>query len=321
MIDYKKIIVRITEKWPAKVLSVVAAIFLFTFHRMSDIEERYFSVPLNLDIAGNLSPSSIYPQNVRVTLRGNNNIYNISETDIEARLDLTKYSEPGIYKTQILIHRKGNAADTEILDITVEPAELTLEIDTRISKTVPLVPNFQGYLEQGYEIISYNLEPKQVIVDGPEKLLFSISEIKTDFIDLRGHNNDFAAHVRIINPNQLIRIRGDLIAEFRCFIKELIFINNYNNIQIHVRELEDSLEAILDPPAASVRVQGEQSLLEGIRANMILLSINCKDITEPGVYELPVVVEADTEIKIDRVEPEIIKVEIHKKETQVTGNN
>ena len=321
MADYKNILARITENWPAKVLSIVMAIFIFAFHRMSDIQERFFTVPLHLDIAGNLLPSSSYPQNVRITLRGSNNIYNISENDIEARLDLTKYSEPGVYKTQILLQRKGTAAETEILEISVEPAEVSLEIDSRMSKTVQLVPNFQGYLEQGYEMISYNLEPKQLVIDGPEKLLLLLTEIKTDFIDLRERNNDFITHVRIINPNQLIRIRGDLIAEFRCFIRELIIINNFNNLQINVKNLEDSFEAILDPPVASVRVNGEQSMLERINANMLSLSINCIDIREPGLYELPLLIETEAEVNIARIEPEIIKVEIREIETQVTGNN
>ncbi|MCL1929444.1 MAG: CdaR family protein [Treponema sp.] len=321
MADYKRIFVRVTENWPAKVLSVVAAIFLFAFHRMNDIQERFFTVPLHLDISGNFLPSSVYPQNVRVILRGNNSIYNISENDIEAHLDLTKYSEPGVYRTQISILRKGNAAEMDILEITVDPAEISLDIDSRISKTVPLVPNFQGFLEQGYEIISYALEPKQVVIDGPEKLLLPVFEIKTDLIDLRGRNSDFSSNVRIINPSQLIRIRGDLTAEFRCFIKELIIIHNFNNLQINIRNLDDSFEAILYPPAASVRIQGEQSMLEGISASMLSIGINCGDIKESGLYELPLFVEEGMELKVDRIEPEFIKVEIHQKETKQTGIN
>ena len=72
--EYKKIIARIADKWPAKVLSVAAAIFLYAIHSMGDLQERYFSVPLHLELDENMIPSSSYPQNVRITLRGDNNI-------------------------------------------------------------------------------------------------------------------------------------------------------------------------------------------------------------------------------------------------------
>ena len=311
--DYKKILAKITEKWPAKALSVVAAIFLFAFHRMSDLEERFFSVPLYLDVSANLVPGSNYPRNVRITLRGSNAIYQISETDIEAHLDLTKYLEPGLYKAQVQIQRKGSAAETGIMEINVEPLELTLELDTRMSKNVPVTPNFQGYPEQGFEMVSYTLEPNHAVIDGPEKLLLSITELNTDTINLHGRNADFSATVRIANQNQLIGIRGEGTAEFKAYIKELIVINNLDSIPIRIDALAEIFEAVLDPPAASVKIQGVQSMLDGVNAEIVSLSIDCSGISSAGVYELPLLAESHDEITIDRCEPEVIKVEIRRK--------
>lgn len=310
MVDYKKVIIRLAERWPAKVISVVAAIFLFAFHHMSDFQERFFSVPLQLDISANLAPAANYPRNVRITLRGTNTIYHISETDIEAHLDLTRYSEPGLYKAQIQIQRKGSAAETEILEIIVDPSELSLELDARIAKNVPLSPSLQGYPEQGFEMVSYSLEPNQAVIDGPMKLLNSIAELSTDFIDLQGRNADFSVKVRIVNPNQLLNIRGDGMAEFRGFIKGLIFINNFDNIPITVTALAEGFEAVLDPPVASVKIQ---SMLEEISTEMVLLTIDCSGISNAGNYELPLLAGSAKEIKVDRYEPETVKVEIIRK--------
>ena len=313
MVDVKKLFRRMAQNWPAKVLSIVAAIFLFAFHRMNDLQERNFSVPLYVDAAENLIPGSLYPQNVRITIRGGNNIYNVSTADIEARLDLSRYSEPGVYKAQVLIQRKGSATEAEILEINADPPEISLELDTKISKIVPVAPNYQGYPEQGFEMVSFTLEPKQVIIDGPEKILSAISELKTEFIDLRGRNADFTVRVRMENPTPLIVIRSDQLIEFRGFIKELILINNFDNLPVTARALNNSFEAVLDPPSASVRVYGVQSMLEGINAAMVSLIVDCGDIAEPGLYELPVLVEAGEGIEYDRVEPETIQVEIRQK--------
>ena len=316
MIDIKKLTIKIAENWPAKVLSLVAAIFLFAFHRMSDLQERNFSVPLRLDIAGNLMPGSNYPQNVRIIIRGGNSIYNISAADVEALVDLSKYSEPGIYKAQVQIQRKGGAAENDILEISADPAEISLELDTRISKTVPIVPNYQGYPVQGYEMVSFSLVPNQAVIDGPEKLLASITELKTEYIDLRGQNSDFTAQYRIENQNPLITIRGDRTIEFKGFIKELILINNFENLPINIRNLGENFTAVINPPLASVRVYGVQSMLDGINTDMVTLSIDCRDISDRGLYEMPVVVEAANNIEIDRVEPEIVQVEINFRENE-----
>jgi YbbR domain-containing protein len=314
MVNYKKIIAKITEKWPAKVLSVVIAIFLFAFHRISDLQERFFSVPLQLEILGDLVPGSAYPQNIRISMRGTNNIYHISENDVEAYLDLTKYSEPGFYKAMVQIRRKGSASESEILEITADPPEILLELDNRRSKTVALTPNFQGFLEQGYELVNYNLTPNRIVIDGPEKQLVSISELRTDVIDLGGRNADFTAQVRIINPNLLIKIRGEQTAEFSGLVKELIVIDNFENLPIKVTGLDNRFEAVLNPPEASVKIQGVQSKLDAATAEAITLSVNCAEIKEEGIYQLPLVVTTEKEIIVERLEPELVTVTIKAKD-------
>ena len=131
---------------------------------------------------------------------------------------------------------------------------------------------------------------------------------------MRGRNADFSTRVRIDNPNPLIRIRGDQTAEFICYIKEQIIINNFDNLPINIRGLNDSFEAILNPPLASVRYQVVQSMLKEINRDMFVVSVDCSAISESGLYELPLAVVSEKEISIDRIEPEIVNIEIRRKE-------
>jgi YbbR domain-containing protein len=318
MADYKKILARAVEKWPAKVLSIVAAIFLFAFNRMNDLQERFFSVPLHLDIAADLIPSSAYPRNVRITMRGPNSIYHITETDIEARLDCTRITEPGLYRVPVQIQRKGAAAETEILEIITDPAELSLELDTKMTRNVSLTPSFQGYLEPGYEMVSFTLEPNQAVIDGPAKLMSGISELSTDFIDLRGRSADFSARVRIVNPNPFLSVRGDGTAEFRGFIKELIVIKTIEKFPVGVRGLAETFEAALNPPEALVRIHGIQSVLDGLTpgSRALVLSVDCSGVNGAGVYELPLLAATEEGLSVERLEPERITVEIRLKENR-----
>jgi YbbR domain-containing protein len=267
-----------------------------------------------MEIDSSLIPGNSYPKNVRITLRGDNRIFHLDENDIEAHLDLSKYTEPGTYKIPVQIQQKGSAEETENMEIIVDPMELTLELDTRMSKTIPLTLRTRGYPEPGYEMVSYTLEPNQVVINGPRKMIEKISELSTEFIDLQGRNEDFAVRVRIINTNQLVIIRGSGTADFNGFIKELIVIKIFDDCPIQVRNLDESLEAMLNPPLASVKIHGVQSKLDDIGEGRPLIIVDCGGIREPGIYELLPIIAAEEELIVERWEPETIKVEIRRKQ-------
>ena len=313
MTVHKKFFAQLIKNWPAKVISVVIAVFLFAFHRLGDLEERFITVPLMLELSDNLVPCSSYPQNVYVTLRGPNTIFHVRESDIEAFADLSGYLMPGIYKAGINIRRKGSAMETEIPEITAEPREISVELDTRISKVVSVSPDFKGHPEQGFEMASFTLIPKEAAAEGPEKLLKTLSELNTELIDLQGRNADFSVKTGIKSPSQFIKIRGEPFVLFKGFVRELLIIRSLNDLPVGIRGLSENLYAVLDPPVASVKVHGVQSILENSSMAIVSLYIDCLSISEPGLYELPLLTDGEKDIRIERLEPEIIKAEIRKK--------
>jgi len=302
--DSKKLIAKITEKWPAKVISIVVAIIIFVFHRMSGLQERFFSVPLQLEINNDLVPSSPYPRNIRVNLRGDaNSIFPINEGDVEAYVDLTKFQQPGFYKASVQIRKKGTAVEADSLEIEVDPLQISITLDTKISKTVPLTPDFDGYLEEGYEMVSYTLNPSRIIIDGPTGLINSVEELSTEGIDLGNRNSDFSAQVHITNPNPLLVIRGDGMAEFKGFIRELIMIRSFGEIPIRALGLREDLTANFLIETGSVRIEGTQNDLENFNPVLIRLSVDCAAIQGPGNYRLPLSAEVPEGITVSRLEP------------------
>jgi YbbR domain-containing protein len=306
----RKLLARITEKWPVKVLSVVVAIILFLFHRLGNIQERFFSVSLHLEISNNLVPSSSYPHNIRVTLRGDaNSIYPVEEDDIEAYLDLTRYREPGSFKTPVQIRKKGTAIEVENLEIIAEPMEVAIDLDTKLSKYVPIAPNLEGNPERGYELVSYTLEPNQMVIDGPLNLISGVAELNTDFIDLESRNEDFTVHLKVMNPNPLLVIRGDGMTEFRGFIRESIMIRSFDGIPISVTGLSDDF-VMPETGFGSLRLEGAQRLIEDFEPPENTLSVNASDITGPGIYTLPVNASVPEAFTLSRQEPPEITLEI-----------
>jgi hypothetical protein len=278
------------QNWPAKVLSIILALFLFVFHRMSTLEERFFSVPLNVEAKGNLIPSSSYPRMIRVRVRGDpNSIFPILESDIEAFVDFEKYDVPGVYQSPVEIRKKGTALGIEPLEIAVDPLEVRISLDHRISKFVPLTANIRGRLDPGYSLTSYTLNPAQVIIDGPSELIGAVSEFHTDFIDLDGRTGDFSMMVNILNRDPLIVIRGNGITEFRGFISRIIPVRNIADIPIGLTGLDERFAGQSEIRAGSVHLEGRsQDELDRFVPPLDFLYVDCSEISEPGTYTLPV---------------------------------
>lgn len=307
----KEIFDRVVEKWPVKVLSIAAAIVLFMFNRMSTLEERFFSVPLGISLHDSLVPAASYPRMVRVTLRGEaNSIFPILEDDIEAYLDLSKYKSEGVYKAPVLVRKKGTAAGIDPLEVHVEPIEVAVAVERKEIKTVPITPSFRGYLESGYELASYSIIPSQVEISGPAGMIARVLDMTTDFIELSGRKESFSASVKLLNREPLISIRGEPEVLFNGTIQQSTMIRTIDRLPIVISGLPTGFIARPQTNFGSVRLQGSQNDLETYSPEASFLSVDCSDITEVGLYILPVVVSAPPNFGVVRFDPIEIAVEI-----------
>jgi YbbR domain-containing protein len=303
-LNRSKLLAKAAENWPAKVLSVALAIIIFVFHRMSSLEDRFFSVPLVVEANVNLTPASSFPRVIRVTLRGDaNSIYPILEGDIEAYINLKNYDVPGWYRAPVQIRKKGTALGIEPLEVSVDPVEISLELDRRISKYVPLTANLRGSVQAGYDLVSHTLSPVQVVIDGPLTLLGNVSGLYTDFIDLEGRREDFSVTVNILNPDPLVLIRGSGMTEFHGFIRRTVPVRNFTDLPITLNGLDGQFTGEPDVKSGSIRLEGAQAQLDMFAPSPLLLYVNCTAISEPGIYTLPVQADLPGGLNLLRQDP------------------
>jgi YbbR domain-containing protein len=300
-----KLLARVANNWLAKVLSIALAIILFVFHRMGALEERFFTVPLKLELNSSLVPANPYAAVIRVNLRGEAaNIYPVSEEDIEAYIDLKEHDSPGWYHAPVLIRKTGSSPGTEPLEISVEPSEISLELDRKISKYLPLTANLRGTVQEGHNLISSALIPAQVMVEGPLSILGNISELYTDFIDLEGRTEDFSLTVSILNRNPLLLIRGSGMVEFHGLVRRTVPVRNFTRLPITVAGLDAAFVAEPELKTGSLRLEGPQEQLDLFVPPPLFLYVDGSEIAEPGSYTLPVRVDLPEGFTILRQEPE-----------------
>lgn len=301
----------LVDNWAAKVLSVAAAIVLFMFHRMSALEERYFSVPLAVRTDGDLVPASSYPRAVRITLRGEaNSVFALQENDIEAYIDLARYKGEGVYKAPVLVRKKGAASGVDPLEVNVDPLEVAVAVEFKATKTVPVTPSFRGYLESGFELSSYAIEPSSVELSGPASVVQRIADITTDFIELSGRKEDFSARVKLLNRDPLVSLAGEGSVDFRGSIQQSVMIKTLDRLPIILTGLKPGLIALPQVNFGTVKFQGSQNDLEAYLPEASLLSLDCSEVDDEGTYMLPLVVSAPPNFTVVRFDPVEVAVEV-----------
>jgi YbbR domain-containing protein len=307
----RKILAKIAENWPVNVFSIALAMVLFVFHKMNSLTERFFSVPLIFESQTNLVPASPYPRMIRITLRGDaNSIYPIQEDNIQAYIDLSRYTSPGNYQAPIQVRKRGMAEEVSPLEIRTEPVEIRLLLDHKISKIVPLKVNLRGEVESGYLLNSHSLNPGQVIIDGPSAHIGNITEFSTDFIDLHGRSENFIDVVNILNQDPLLAIRGSGVTEFSGIISRVVSVRNIQNVPVRIIGLNEYFSGEPEMRTANLHIEGRnQDELDGFSLPEDFLFVDCSAIREPGTYMLNIQGRIPPNLAFT-VDPEELTIEI-----------
>jgi len=310
-LNYRKLLFSIIENWPVKVLSIALALVLFVFNRLNTMATRPLSVPLSIETNSLLIPASSYPQNIRVTLRGEDDgLKSIVDSDIEAFVDFTRYELVGLYSAPVQIRKKGSAMGVEPLEISVNPLEISVHLDRRIIKVVPLTAAIQGRVAEGFDMVSYSMNPLELVVTGPMGALESISEIQTEPIDIDGRNGDFSVVTGIVNLNPFFVIRGSGTVEFSGIVRPSVSVRSIEGLPIAIIGLSPGFEADIGGKTGNVRIEGSQSLLDQFQPHSRFLTVNCSGLSQPGNYTLPVVVDLPRGLTLIRQEPDTLSLTI-----------
>lgn len=287
--NIKSLIDKVLENWPAKVVCFAIAFLLFIFYRMSTIEQRFFSVPLAIENAEDFVPSAAYSHTVKITLRGEtDNIYPVGEKDIVAFLDFSKISREGDFHIPVQTRLKGIPEGSAMLEVAVEPSEILIHAEHRVSKKVPIDPVFRGEPEAGYEFSGYTIQPSVVEISGPRSVVEKTATAKTETIELSGVNSSYNASAILVDVNPLVTILGSRKVVLDVSISEKILIRQFTEVPLFFENLDSSLQADAGATSGSLTLKGSESFLAEWALPANALTVFCENIGSPGVYSLPV---------------------------------
>jgi YbbR domain-containing protein len=302
---------RFASDLPTKLICVTAAVILFFFHRVNTLTERFFSVPLRVDVPAGLALASQYPRSVRITLRGAEEaIYPILEEDIEADVSLKAHKNPGVYRAPVRVVKKGTAFGVEPLEVRVEPQEITFTLEPLMERRVNVVVDLRGSPAYGFELGQYSVAPQSVVIRGAKSFVQAVNALSTDEVDLSGRTASFALKVKVALPNSLLKVVGDSTLEFRAVIQETMLVKKYDSVGIEEVNLSPHLKLKSPLPPGSVRMQGPQLAIEGMKPEQVHLVADCSAVHRPGRYLVRLRPEAPSNVTVLDYAPKELDVEM-----------
>jgi YbbR domain-containing protein len=296
---------------PVKVLCLAAAVILMLFHRVTTLTERFFSVPLEVSTPAGLAVASAYPKTVRITLRGQEeSIFPILEEDVEATVSLDSHRNAGVYREEVKVTRKGTAANVEPLQINVDPQGLTFTIEPLVERRVSVIPDLRGSPAYGYELVQSAVTPQNVVIRGARSRVQGVTALSTEAIDLTGRTSSFASRVKLVLPNDLVKVAGDTSADFRATIQEAVASRFFDAAEVTGVDLSSHFSLRLPTAAGSVRVQGAQLVVDGIQPDQVKLLVDCSAVRRAGQYTLATRAEAPSNVTVLDWSPREVTVDV-----------
>lgn len=158
-------------------------------------ENTFYNVPVNLQNESLLAERGLMivenqTPDVDLKLSGNRtDINNLNSSNITVTADLSTIWEPGTVALEYKISYPGNVPSTAVSVQHRSPSRVTLRIDQRLTKAVPVEVQYQGSVPEGYLADKDNvqLETTELMITGPKSVLDQITKAQI-LVDLEGQN-------------------------------------------------------------------------------------------------------------------------------------
>lgn len=311
-----KFLERLSNNWLAKVFSLLIALFICIRYQTSRLSEKDFVVPLKIIQNGNLtlvtsrSPVSA----VKVTLRGKSSqLMEVTEKDIEAYVDINSQVSGGTYDFPVYVKPSGRLVLMEPLEIKLGREKVTLTVEERIFRYVPVDATLAGSPARGYQIESVSVNPAFVKVTGPKSIVDGISFIQTEKVDIQGITRNSVQEVSLDYENDLVKIESGNVYEVTVLTEPSPLTKEFPGVQIEYRNLDSSFEITSSVQTTDIRLKGQMLQVENSDASVFRAEADCSAIREEGTFEVPVSVVVPQGLEVDSQSKSRIRITVSRR--------
>ncbi len=211
----------------------------------------------------------------------------VSEVRVPIRID-NAYDDVTVYVTPQIV----DAAGREILGLEVSNNQIQVKVPIQKIKTVPVVFQTVGELNEAFRLVTMELEMKEIIVRGESDILENFTELVVPNIDLSTFNQETESYS--INLNQYLPAginvyNSDALTELIIEVAPLVNQDYSIDLEsLSVRQLGEGLTyTILDTVPLNIRLRGIEKELTVLEVEKLQPRVFLKDLG-PGVHTVEV---------------------------------
>jgi YbbR domain-containing protein len=289
------------KNFPLKLFSLFSALVMWYFVA-NDVMIATVSIPVEIE-----NPPldkiilSTFSQQVRVKVSGP--AFMVS--GIISSPPVFKIAVPHDVESRHVVSLRGDefSFPSAVQVIAVEPSEIEIRFDERISKNVLVEVPVLGPTDDDWRIDAIRPSPPRIVVSGPRTELALINRVETSPIDLREIRGSKRVNVSVRKPGVLSEAS---LSEVSVVVDVSLIENakRFSTLPISVRGAPFPEGFRLDPSVVSVEVVGRKSLVRSIDKSQVLpyisLSSDQKGV-EGGIHSLSV--DLPKGLRVSSLEP------------------
>jgi YbbR domain-containing protein len=281
-----------------KIASLVLAIFVWMYVRSEEKPIQVVSVPLELSgLPDDLALSGRTLEHVTVRVRAREaTLRNLTPEGLRAAVHLQD-AQPGelhLDLTPSIVH-----APLGVEVLSVDPPQLTVMLERRTTRVVPVVARFRGSPEPPLEQAGYTIVPNQVTVQGPERVVRQVRQAVTDEVDLTGRKSGFESVVAIQPDRTGARIVDKAVAVVKVQLSEPPATRTFEAVPL-VPVVPGRLpyEVRCHPETITVVLEGPGQTLEALERDNIVAELDLEGMAPRGA---PYAVQPRVSIQPERL--------------------
>jgi YbbR domain-containing protein len=265
------------------------------------------NVPLELiNIPKNMVITNPIPDGISVRIRGSVALTRqVANRSQRFSLDLAG-AKAGPNHFSLLPESLGLPRGVEVIRLT--PSTLTVDLEGLAVKKVNILPVIKGELVPEYMIEDIQLEPKSLLIRGPESLLNTVDILWTDPIDVTDMFESTTVAATPAMPDVTLSPAEPIHLKAHIKITEKIVTRIFSDIP--VESINTDKEFVLEPAGVELTIRGPLAMITKItEAKGFSARVNLADLG-PGTHQKPISVPLPPELRLLSVQPAIVNVTI-----------
>lgn len=295
-----------------------AVLFYFTVTSRLGIEEQISNIPVDIDLPTGLVNIGESSPRVSLIVKGSKGILkqsNRTSFKIQAAIKLSDYIPGEIYTLRLTA--ENVSAPLGVTVIRIEPRNIPLDLDRKISKKVKVEPTFasKDSLPQEYAVEKVVFQPSEVLLSGPESILEKIHTVKSAPIPLSSSLTDSFDYKTKILKEPSITVSPDKVTAQVQIIRESKTVT-IKNVAIQVMESPGKAGQfkveLLSSPHVAVTLRGLKGTVDLLKNESVKPYIDISALDTEGTFSVNVscLVNSNDQIAVKSIYPEKVQVKL-----------